>query len=115
MSNDGETTAGIIGTENLKLALADVICNFQPVGITELTISGMKIHPNPMSDFLEVDMQEEGIYQVTLKNMMGNILSEAVISGNRIRIHTENLLAGVYVIQVRSENGKYYSELAIKN
>ncbi len=115
LSNDGDNNTDIVGLIDLKLALAEVICNFEPVGLDDQELDILKISPNPMIDYLEVTLPEEGNYKLLLVDLTGSILYEGEFSGNNKRIHTENLLTGVYVLQVISSTGKHYSELIVKN
>lgn len=115
LSNDGDTDPDIIGLTDMKLALADVICNFEPVGLDDQIAAVLTISPNPVTDYLEVTLPEEAPYQVVLTDMTGKRCLIAEFSGNSTRINTENLVPGVYVLQLISTAGTYYSELIVKN
>jgi hypothetical protein len=99
----------------MKLALADIICNFEPVGLEDQIAAVLTISPNPVTDYLEVTIPEEAPYQVVLTDFTGKRCFMAEFLGNSTRINTENLVPGVYVLQLISTAGIHYSELIVKN
>ena len=74
--------------------------------INELELSGVKIFPNPSSDFITIELQKAGIAQFDFYSIDGKHLD--LLSGefsNSKKMNVETVPSGVYVISVL-QNGQ---------
>ena len=73
---------------------------------TELLRNLIKIFPNPVSDFLTIDIGPEiNSYSVEITNMQGVLVKRLQLSGFDQLIDVRNLVAGVYFIRTHSQKG----------
>jgi hypothetical protein len=72
--------------------------------------AGTKVYPNPASDQLNIELPDNNVYSLELKDMNGkSVLSSSnggiIISGNRASSDLQGLSKGIYVLEINS-NGK---------
>lgn len=79
--------------------------------------NGFKLYPNPAKHFFEISNGNN----ITLKNIKlvdisgKEILSQVIMNSNEIKINTEYLSAGIYIIKlVSTDNKTFYSKLIIQ-
>ena len=88
--------------------------------IADNTLSGMHLYPNPASDVVNVifSSQETANAQLTIFNLMGQqVYSEniAIAEGdNVVRINTSNFQAGVYMVNIKSNQGTTTQKLIVR-
>ncbi|HEV7621464.1 MAG TPA: T9SS type A sorting domain-containing protein, partial [Flavisolibacter sp.] len=77
----------------------------------------MKVLGNPFTDYLDIELpkMESGNLMISLTNTSGIVAYKGSYntSLNRIRIHTEkdNLIKGLYILQVTDGNKKYLAKV----
>ncbi len=75
--------------------------------------NNLLLHPNPVKNVLHVSNQLP-IEEYNISNFLGQvILQSSKLSANQLKINTQELEAGIYFIQIKSE-GKYLSGRFIK-
>jgi hypothetical protein len=63
----------------------------------------ISVYPNPVTEHLIITGLSDGGYnRVTIFNMAGERLMQQNVSGNTARIDASSLIAGVYLVQLRS-------------
>jgi hypothetical protein len=72
-----------------------------PASISENENVSMNIYPNPASDFVMVEARESSI--VTLFDMVGHQVSEAVMPANVMKMDVSALEAGIYFISITDQ------------
>ena len=72
-----------------------------------------KVYPNPAVNTLYVDVTDNSVQQLSVKDMAGNVISTYTVTGNHNEINTANLAAGMYMLQL-SGNGKTASTKFVK-
>ncbi|MFT4061856.1 MAG: T9SS type A sorting domain-containing protein [Edaphocola sp.] len=83
-------------------------------------INKANVYPNPTIDkaYLEVDMKEASNVNLTVTDLLGRTLSsmdKALRSGtNILEINTNNLTAGVYLVNLNTEKGKVSFKLNVQ-
>jgi len=88
-------------------------------GINENIIaSDISIYPNPIEDYVDIDCTSfplEALQKVEIYNLNGQLLKtkKDKVSENRIRIATDNLKSGIYLLKIYFE-GKNIIEKIIK-
>lgn len=90
------------------------------VGIADNTLSGMKLYPNPASDFatVAISSSESANASMTIFNLMGQMVyneNVALNEGeNTITVNTSNFQAGVYMINITTNKGTSTQKLIVK-
>ena len=90
---------------------------------TTTSKSAVSVYPNPARDWFEIRVsvdtqgqtlgtQTQGI--MSLLNTTGQIVKTVRMDGNSQRVRTDDLPAGVYMVQVRTNNGVTTKKLVIK-
>ena len=84
--------------DNNKYSLANVEKII--TGITELNSNSVKIYPNPATGFVNI-YSPVNIQEVEIYDLLGNKVYSSVFDNEFIRISTENLSHGVYIIRLK--------------
>ena len=98
--------------------------NLYPASMAGLVDSkdqtALTIYPNPTESSVQLfaDIQEEAYYEVVLLNNLGQIVDnlyagQLTIGTNKLDLSLEGVPAGMYTVQLRSEN-KLYNQKLIK-
>lgn len=75
--------------------------------------NSINFYPNPFMNFIEV--REESICSVIIKNIDGKLVfSKYYDSEESATINTEEFLPGIYILEVRLENGEKLTKLITK-
>jgi photosystem II stability/assembly factor-like uncharacterized protein len=77
-----------------------------PTGIKNETLTdGMQVFPNPVHDefFLRLNNNGSEVYQLTLYNANGVVVTQQQLTGNFVSISTDAFPAGVYIGRLRSD------------
>ena len=70
-----------------------------------LSMPDFKIYPNPVSDVLHVDAEQE-IHVITIQNVLGQQINKiSNIRSNTVDLNISELNSGIYFIRVLGENG----------
>ena len=87
-------------------------------GVEALSSNGMMIYPNPASNIITIKTQEwmSGFVKVEICNLNGNTLlsMKEPIHGGIIKIPTDKLDNGVYIVKVTSGENMLTSKILIK-
>ncbi|CAL2095422.1 conserved protein of unknown function precursor containing a type A C-terminal secretion signal [Tenacibaculum sp. 190524A02b] len=68
----------------------------------------VKLFPNPTKDYIQVISDNKGELEITIMDMLGNILKE-VKKEHAKNVNIENLPSGMYLIKVKDKNNKQKS------
>jgi hypothetical protein len=78
------------------------------LGIKEIgNNNSISIYPNPVTDNITInagDLRNE-IYDLRIYDVIGNLVLEKNIANNKTSIDVSTFSSGVYVVEVRTENG----------
>jgi uncharacterized protein YozE (UPF0346 family) len=83
-------------------------------GIDNHIFPELVVGPNPCSDFIEIKCYSNEEKQVSIIDMTGKICQSENLSGNHIRINTNNITSGLYFLRVQSQSTIYQSKLFYK-
>jgi hypothetical protein len=75
------------------------------VSISKIKLQGLKIYPNPASDYLVIETGESGKFHLSLIDITGKLVKEESFTGNRF----EWLLKpakGIYTLKIVNEKGE---------
>ena len=66
----------------------------------------LEVYPNPANKLITIHMinDQESNYEVELYNIMGQVISQQIITSNSTTINSENLGQGIYICKVREIN-----------
>jgi hypothetical protein len=100
-------------SEHLLLRIKDTTS----VGVPEIVHSkaNVQISPNPADVVLELRAeQQEGIVEVTLTDLLGTVLRNAVLSGSApTRVETASLPVGIYLLRATGLGGSLQTQKVI--
>lgn len=83
-----------------------------PVGITflgtsELNIEGVKVYPNPTSEFLNIELENvSDKSSLMLFDAMGRLVLSKSVKNNVSKVDVSNLPKGTYTLHLNSDNGE---------
>lgn len=79
--------------------------------VNDSNLVNFTVHPNPTTSILNIDDSN-----FTLKNIeVYNIIGKRVLRSTKNKINIENLVNGVYLLKVQSEDGNFATKRIIKN
>jgi polyhydroxybutyrate depolymerase len=79
-----------------------------------LTENSFKIYPNPTSNQLTIETDEQGDYQIQIIDLQGSIIQKSTIIGVQKILDVTNLSNGIYILRLSSEKGQINQKF-IKN
>ena len=83
-----------------------VLNGWLPNTVSEITASNRwSIHPNPCSDYIEVDGEESG--HVALYTIGGQLVYQGEMHGETFRIDMQNHPAGTYILSINQKRIKF--------
>lgn len=75
----------------------------------------LQIYPNPASNTINIINQENQEFNITIYNVLGEIVFESKINGNYSEIDVSSLKTGIYIIKISNSNLKYTQKLIIED
>jgi hypothetical protein len=78
------------------------------LSVEDLTVSGIKIYPNPSSSIINID------YTENLQSTLFNILGQKVLSTTSKTINISNLEQGTYFLSTKDSNNNINNFKIIK-
>ncbi len=97
--------------------LLDISVTRNPLGIDDPSFNTIRIYPNPVKDFLKLDLTtfNENFNQIQVMNMEGKqLLNISHVSGGQAyTIPVDNLADGIYFLQMRTATGLYSRKFVI--
>jgi len=64
-----------------------------------------KVYPNPATDMLYVDIADNSVQQIIVRNMAGNMVGTYAVTKKQVEINTSSMPAGVYLLQMMGNGG----------
>jgi hypothetical protein len=76
-----------------------------PTGISPATTEGIKVYPNPASNFINVVTTSE-TRQITLVNYLGQVVRSVTVSGaESLKLDVSSFESGIYFVKVTAQDG----------
>jgi Secretion system C-terminal sorting domain len=97
----GADTIALIGYYDIFVSKINLITGIDEIENNSFNVN---IYPNPFNNELNVKVNENGKYQITLYDIASRKLLQQTFT-NKTTISTEQLAKGIYLYQVRNENG----------
>jgi hypothetical protein len=76
--------------------------------------SNMSVYPNPFHDYLTIDLDREINGSIELTDMQGKQCMRKIVSGKQIKLSTEDLARGSYLITISAGNKIIYQSSGIR-
>ena len=91
----------------------DGIHNFVTVTTDGLDENGesVSVYPNPARARLTIEA--EGLRHVTLLNVQGQIVYDAIAEGNQTNIALADYVTGLYILRIDTENGIIVRQVSV--
>lgn len=103
---DGDGDLDIITSGNNILYFE----NIGSMGISDLTVAGISVYPNPVRDFLNIDIHKpSNIKSIALYDLLGKKLM--VVNKYIPSLDISNLSTGMYVLEIKTDNGIFTSKI----
>jgi uncharacterized repeat protein (TIGR02543 family) len=77
---------------------------FSGVGMDDAYDMGLRIYPNPANDYIIVEGTD--MYEIILYDLLGIQQQHEEVNNNHVRITTDNLVAGTYILKVVCKDGR---------
>jgi hypothetical protein len=75
------------------------------VSISKIKLKGLKIYPNPASDYLIIETGESGKFQLSLIDITGKLVKEESFTGNRFEWQLKPA-KGIYTLKIVNQKGE---------
>lgn len=100
---------GSTASEGSKIWVDDFVITYEqgeePVSVNEVEANDIKAYPNPATDVLNIELNEN-IASVSLVGMDGRVVYSSEVSSTTATIDVASLQSGVYYYVVVTETGK---------
>lgn len=107
-SNDGDVSGNHGETDFWILKL-----NADDMGLDENSLSTINIFPNPFSDKINI-RSNEIISSIELTDLNGRMIKKESNSSKNIQLKTSELSQGIYVLKIKTIDGKLFTRKIIK-
>lgn len=94
------------------LLVDDVAIDFS-ISVAELSKSNISIYPNPATDYVSINSDEE-IDNIKVYNMSGSLIFEESFKANQINVETSSLTTGAYMLVLETKRETIRRKLIIK-
>jgi len=91
---------GNIATDTITITIAPYV----PVGIQDLSVEKIKLYPNPATDILNIQSENESIQLVSIYSVDGKMIKEIVLNQRTHTIDISDLEKGYYLIRIKLKN-----------
>jgi hypothetical protein len=78
----------------------------------ENNLNNVSVYPNPANDMLTVKTEEKA-FTVSMFDLQGRNIYTAASGRSQCEIHTSDLQAGIYMLEIRSERGAAHQKVVI--
>lgn len=88
-----------------------------PTGLNENQSGTVSVYPNPAVSETYVTLENDGMNKVSVYDAQGRLVSTTsytALAGEKVRISTESLTAGVYFVRVSNDNSVKTAKLIVK-
>ena len=107
----GVYTYSVIARNGKNYSLpAFVVANIDMVTLNEISMSNVAIYPNPTTGILNVDIDEN--FDAVVYNYQGQVMMKK--NDNNRQIDLSNLTAGIYFVEIRTENNAFVKKIVLR-
>ena len=84
---------------------------YSPTAVDENNELNVSLFPNPVNQTLNIEA--EGMMQVRICNVLGQVMMEQLVDDNTLTINTSDWNEGMYVVAIQSQNGTIVRRISI--
>ena len=96
-----------VATEN-----RDLVAHFEyTVGLSENNVAA-KVYPNPTQG--EITLEGEGLSHVRIVNAYGQMVYNAKVEGEQVRIDLSNMAKGIYMMHIEAQGGQAVRKIVVE-
>lgn len=107
----GDKTSPNYGLEDTWIVAFDFTLSNNELSLFQ----DFKIYPNPTSDFIKINLQNDQYNLVQIVDMQGRVINEIATNNNQEQtVDVSNYKTGTYFIKAKMKNGIYISKKFIK-
>ena len=111
-TEDGEVVSEEMTYTFVATESRDLVAHFEYTeGIGENNISA-KVYPNPTKG--EITLEGEGLNYVRIVNAYGQMVYNAKVEGNQVRIDLSNMAKGIYMMHIEAEGGQAVRKIVVE-
>lgn len=106
----GLTTYDLSGAARVREGRVDIGCyEFYPSASIQDVAADMElsVYPNPTTDFISVQLQDEGVSEIVVLDIKGRIVIQQSLQSKQARIDVRSLPQGVYVLRCGNRIAKF--------
>jgi hypothetical protein len=83
------------------------------LGLTEENLSGALVYPNPFSETISIQLQEQDNYNIRLTDMTGRVVFEQSFAQTNAIVLSDlkNYSSGNYLLSIKGSKGQYMYKL----
>jgi hypothetical protein len=85
-----------------------------PTATELISENNINIYPNPVDNLANISFTENGIYNIQVVDMTGRLIYTAQVSDQNLQLNTSSWAAGMYRLNIFSENGQFESKTIVK-
>lgn len=74
----------------------------------------LNIYPNPASDYLIVTLEQEVSGNISILNLVGNVIIDQPINALSMRIDITSLPEGIYFLNIQSDTGRVVKKIKVQ-
>ncbi len=84
---------------------------YSPTAVDENDQQNVSLFPNPANQSLNIDA--EGMTQIRVSNLLGQVMIEKIVDGNTLTINTSDWIEGLYLVNIGTKNGTVVRRISI--
>ncbi len=77
--------------------------DISPLGIDDLVRGRFTLYPNPVTDFVQVDLSDKSVDFYAIYTTNGKLIDEGVVNTDRLVIDVRDLSSGIYILTIWDE------------
>ena len=111
-TEDGEVVSNEMTYTFVATQSRDLVAHFEYTeGIGENSISA-KVYPNPTKG--EITLEGEGLNHIHIVNAYGQMVYNAKVEGEQVRIDLSNMAKGIYMMHIEAEGGQTIRKIVVE-
>lgn len=109
--DNGVYTYSIVARNGKNYSLpAFVVAIINTVSLNEMSMPNVSIYPNPTTGILNVDIDND--FDAVVYNYQGQVMMK--MNGNNRQLNLSNLTAGIYFVEIRTNNHAFVKKVILK-
>lgn len=111
----GTYTVTLTITNSCGTYVATTTVVVQGTGIVQTKVDDkINLYPNPASDLLTIQSEENAIVNYTIYNSLGQLIQQKIVNKEQFQINISHLSSGMYTIQLNTRTNKLIKKFQVK-